>query len=433
MQSEIVPRDHYLNLLIGKKWNGRIKVITGIRRCGKSTILRELFVRHLRECGVAQEQIIVVALDEMINSDLQDPVVLAAYLRQRTADSKTEYYVLLDEVQYALSDDELRSQDRPVRLYSVLIEFLNRGNVDLYVTGSNSRLLSTDVSTQFRGRGDVVKVYPLSFREFFTGYEGDRRDAYEEYLTFGGMPYLLRLNSERDKFFYLSSLFEEIYFKDIQRRYQIKYPDVLTELTNALCSTAGSLTNPSKLTRAISSAKHLKLDPQTVSLYLAYLKEAMLFNEALRYDVKGKQYFSYPNKYYCVDLGLRNARLNLRQLDPQQLLENCLYNELLLRGYAVDVGVVALREVNETGKTQQKNCEIDFVVNQSNRRYYIQTALNMDAPSKQDQELRPLRAVGDFFRKIVISPTYGRPWLDEEGICRMGPLEFLLDENSLES
>lgn len=427
----MIERKKYLDALIKRNWNGRIKVIAGIRRCGKSTLLFELFKEHLLQLGVPLQNIIMLALDDDENERYREPRELSAYVRERAADSEQKYYVLLDEIQYAISKSELNQKDAPVRLYSTLNGFLHKKNIDVYVTGSNSKMLSKDISTEFRGRGDIVKVYPLSFAEFFSAAGMDKTDAYNEYIMYGGMPYLLQLDDE-DKFNYLSELFEEIYFKDIEERYAIKLPGVLRELMTSLCSSVGSLTNSSKIARTLQSVKNIKVDAETISAYLSYLTDSFLFSQAVRYDIKGKKYFEYPSKYYCADVGLRNVRLGLRQQEESHLMENCIYNELLARGYHVDIGVIPVSDKNGGGKRVQKNCEIDFIAAKGSKKYYIQSALSMDDETKANNELRPLKAVDDFFKKIVVSKSYGKSWNDEYGILRINLIDFLLDENSLD-
>lgn len=323
-------------------------------------------------------------------------------------------------------------KDNPVKLYSVLNGLLHLGNVDVYVTGSNSKMLSKDISTEFRGRGDVIKVYPFSFSEYYRASGKDKFDAYNEYVMFGGMPYLLNLDSDDEKYKYLAELFEEIYFKDIEERYDVATPGILRELTSALSSSVGSLTNASKISKSIKTTKNISIDPETVGKYLNYLTDSFLFSEALRYDVRGKKYFEYPYKYYCADIGLRNARLGFRQQEESHILENLIYNELLCRGCIVDVGVVPLVERDNNGRRTQKNCEIDFVVRKGSKQYYIQSAFSMDDPVKEATELRPLLRTKDSFKKIVISKSYGKSWVDENGIFRIHPIDFLLDEESLE-
>ena len=428
----MIERKKYLEALIRRQWNHRIKVITGIRRCGKSTLLFELFREYLLSSGVSENNIISLALDDDLNEKYRDPHCLSAYVRELASDPAQKYYVLIDEIQFAISKEELRQKDQPVRLYSVLNGFLRLKNIDVYVTGSNSKMLSKDISTEFRGRGDEVKVYPLSFREFYEACGQDKMDAYNEYSMYGGMPYLFTLDRDEDKYQYLSNLFEEIYFKDIEERYSIALPGVLRELTSDLCSSIGSLTNANKISRTLQSVKHMKVDSETISLYLNYLTESFLFSEAVRYDIKGKKYFDYPSKYYCTDIGLRNVRLGLRQQEETHIMENLIYNELIVRGCHVDVGVIPIVEKNQEGKREQKNCEIDFIAASGSKRYYIQSALNMDDPQKEKTEIKPLSAVKDSFKKIIVSRSYGKSWTDEAGILRINIIDFLLDENSLE-
>ena len=428
----LIQRDKYVQQLIKKQWNGRIKVICGLRRCGKSTVLFELFKDHLIREGVPQDHIIALALDTDINSAFRDPEALSAYVHEKASDPDEKYYVFLDEIQYAISREELKNPDKPVRIYSVLNGFLQMKNIDVYVTGSNSKLLSKDISTEFRGRGDVVNIYPLSFKEFYEASGMEKRDAYDEYMTYGGMPYLLSLESDEEKYDYLDQLFEEIYFKDIEERYDIKLPGVLRDMTSCLCSSTGSLTNASKLARTVNSTKNVKTDSETISLYLSYLTDSFLFQKADRYDVKGKKYFEYPSKYYCTDVGLRNARLNFRQQDENHIMENIVYNELLYRGFSVDVGVVEIREKQPDGKMTRKQLEVDFVANSGSKRYYIQSAFSVSAPEKEDQEKRPFLRFNDSFKKIILVRENIKVRRDENGIVTMGLLDFLLDGNSLE-
>lgn len=429
----MIRREKYLNALVRKQWNNRIKIITGIRRCGKSTLLFDIFKDYLIQNGVSDSDIITVSLDEYISEQYRDPYKLAEYLKSQVTDVSHKYYIFIDEIQFAISKEELCNNDNPVRLYSVLNSLLHMKNVDVYVTGSNSKMLSKDISTEFRGRGDVIHVYPLSFNEFYQASKLDKMDAYNEYSMYGGFPYLLQLEDDEDKYQYISSLFDEIYFKDIEERYSISLPDVLRELTDDLCSSVGSLTNASKISRTLLSVKQTKVNSQTISNYLTYLTDSFLFSEAKRYDIKGKKYFEYPSKYYCTDIGLRNIRLGLRQQEETHIMENIIYNELIIRGYVVDVGVIPIVERNSEGKRVQKNCEIDFVAKKGPALFYIQSALSMDDKVKEETELRPLNAVNDSFRKVVISKSYGKRWIDENGILRINLLDFLLDENCLTS
>ena len=425
----IIKRDEYLNRIIDRKENGLIKVITGIRRCGKSFLLFNLFYDYLIESGVKEEQIITIALDDDIFVKYRDPDELSKYIRGKIVNSDM-YYILIDEVQYAITKDELKNPEN-IRLYNVLNGLMRLRNVDIYVTGSNSKMLTKDVLTAFRGRGDEVKVYPISFKEYYSFVGGYKSDAYEEYALYGGMPLVLTKKSDAEKMNYLHTLFTEVYFKDIVERYDIELPDVLSELTDDLCSSVGSLTNASKISNTLQTVKNIKVSGTTVSNYLNYLIESFLFSNAKRYDVKGKKYFEYPSKYYCADIGLRNARLNFRQQEETHIMENIIYNELLCREYSVDVGVVEIVETS-VGKRSKKQCEIDFVVNKGSKKYYIQSALNVSDPSKLETELRPLKNTKDFFKKIIISKTSMKSWTDEDGILHLGLYEFLLNVNSLE-
>lgn len=428
---KLIQRNRYLQKLIDRKENGLVKVITGIRRCGKSYLLFKLFYNYLIESGVREDHIITVALDDDENVRYRDPAELSKYIRSRLTDKNGMYYILLDEVQYAISREEMKNQET-VRLYDVLNGLLRLDNTDIYVTGSNSKMLSKDVMTAFRGRGDTVEVYPLSFKEYYDYVGGDKSDAYEDYALYGGMPLVLFKKTDDEKYRYLSSLFEEVYFRDITERYRIAYPDVLSELTDDLCSSVGSLTNVSKITNTIRTVKGLKVDENTVTSYLTYLSESFLFRCAKRYDVKGKRYFSYPSKYYCTDIGLRNIRLNFRQQEETHIMENMIYNELISRGYTVDVGVVEIWTTDESGNRRKVNCEIDFVANRGRKKYYIQSALNVSDSVKEKNELRPLLGTNDFFRKIIVTKSNMKPWLDENGILHLGLYEFLLNESAVD-
>ena len=426
---QIIRRNSYLNRLIEKKENGLIKVITGIRRCGKSYLLFNLFYDYLVESGVSEEQIITIALDDDTFVRYRDPDELSKYIRAKIV-NKEQYYILIDEVQYAITREELKNTEN-IRLYNVLNGLMRLRNVDIYVTGSNSKMLTKDVLTAFRGRGDELKVFPISFKEYYVFIGGDKSDIYEEYALYGGMPLVLFKKSDAEKMSYLRGLFTEVYFKDIVERYDIALPDVLEELTDDLCSSIGSLTNASKIANTLQSVKGIKVSSTTISSYLNYLIESFLFSNAKRYDVKGKKYFEYPSKYYCTDIGLRNARLNFRQQEETHIMENVIYNELLCRGYSVDVGVVEIVERIDN-KQSKKQCEIDFVVNVGSKKYYIQSALNVSDPTKMDTELRPLKNTNDFFKRIIISKTSQKPWTDEDGILHLGLYEFLLNENAID-
>lgn len=425
-----IKRENYLNELIIRKENGLIKVITGIRRCGKSYLLFNLYYEYLLTQGVPDDNIIKISLDDEENEELREPKKLSEYIRKKLSNNNLMHYIFIDEVQYAIRKEDLKT-DKPLPLYGVLNGLMKLPNVDIYVTGSNSKLLSKDVMTEFRGRGDEVKIYPLTFKEFYDYVGGDKADAYEEYSLFGGLPLVLFKKTPREKIKYLSDLFKEVYFKDIEERYNISMPEVLHILIDDLCSSIGSLTNSSKIANTLKSVRNIDVNSQTISNYLTYIEESFLFNEAKRFDVKGKKYFLYPSKYYCTDIGLRNARLNFRQQEETHAMENIIYNELLARGYSIDVGVVQYNLKDEDGKQHQIKCEIDFVVNDGMNKYYIQSALNIDDENKEKKELRPLMATRDFFKKVIITKTRMKPWFDESGIMHIGLYDFLLDENCL--
>ncbi len=426
----IIRRDEYLNRIISRMGNGLIKVITGIRRCGKSFLLFNLFHDYLIQNGVKEEQIIMVALDDDTGLEYRNPDELSKYIRSRIKRPEM-YYILIDEVQYAITKEELKKHE-DIKLYDVLNGLMRMRNVDIYVTGSNSKMLTKDVLTAFRGRSDEVRINPLSFREYYSFLGGDKVERYEEYALYGGMPLVLAQKSDISKMNYLKTLFSEVYFKDIIERYDIELTDVLEELTDDLCSSIGSLVNASKISNTLATVKKINVSSTTISNYLNYLEEAFLFSNAKRYDVKGKKYFEYPSKYYCTDIGLRNARLNFRQQEETHIMENIIYNELLCREYSVDVGVVEIVE-SKKDKREKVRCEIDFVVNKGSKKYYIQSALNVEDPTKLESELRPFRKTKDFFKKIIITKTSMKAWTDEEGILHLGLYEFLLNENSLDS
>lgn len=424
-----IKRDKYLQKIIDKKENGLIKVITGIRRCGKSYLLFNLFYDYLIDSGIDKSHIILIALDDDLYVQYRDPDKLSKYIREKIVDDKL-HYVLIDEIQYAISKKELKSSEE-IKLYNVLNGLLRLRNVDIYVTGSNSKMLTKDVLTAFRGRSDEIKVYPLSFKEYYDFVGGDRTLAYEDYSLYGGMPLVLSKSTDAEKVDYLKNLFTEVYFKDIIERYDIELPDVLSELTDDLCSSIGSLTNASKIANTLNSIKKIKISSVTIANYLDYLTESFLFSNSKRYDVRGKKYFEYPSKYYCTDIGLRNARLNFRQQEETHIMENIIYNELLSRGYLVDVGVIEIVQTKGGHKTK-KQCEIDFVVNKGNKKYYIQSALNVSDPDKLQAEIRPLKKTNDFFKKILIVKSPMKAWTDEDGILHLGLYDFLLNESALE-
>ena len=424
-------REKYLGQLIERMHNGQIKVITGIRRCGKSFLLFNIFAEYLKSLGTADDHIITLALDDYLNERYRDPDVFAKYLHSLIKPDSGTYYILLDEIQFAISKEELCNSDKPVKLYSVLNGLLRIPNVDIYVTGSNSKMLSKDIMTEFRGRGDAVEIHPLSFKEFFESSGGDKSTAFEEYAMYGGLPLVWAKKSDEAKFKYLQNLFQEVYYKDILERYNIELPEVLDELTDVLSSAVGSLTNVSKLSDTLRSVKKCKITNDTVAEYLNFLIESFLFRQAKRYDVKGKKYFEYPSKFYCEDIGLRNVRLNMRQQEETHIMENIIYNDLLIKGYSVDVGVVKISEAGEDGKLHQKSCEIDFIASKGMKKYYIQSALSIADLDKAVQEVRPLLAVKDFFQKIIVTKTSMKPWIDEKGVQHVGLYDFLLQDDVL--
>ena len=414
-----IKRDYYLNKLIKRRENGRIKIITGIRRCGKSYLLNPIFKKYLLETGIPEDHIINLDMDYIENKKYHDPNMLFEYVMDKRKDNKM-YYVLIDEIQEV--DDFER----------VLNSFLGKGNLDVYVTGSNSKFLSNDIKTEFRGRGDEIRIYPLSFKEFSSAYSGTDDQKWNQYVTYGGMPYLLALDTDEDKSQYLKDLFVNTYLKDILERNKIYKDDILDKTIDILSSSVGSLTNPKKIADTFVSQGIKEVSHKTISVYIGYLLDSFMITKSERYDIKGRKYISTPSKYYFVDVGLRNARLNFRQIEQNHLMENIIYNELLLRGYNVDVGVVKQFSKDENGTTVKKQLEIDFVCNQGSKRYYVQSALNIDDEEKRTQELRPLLNVKDFFKKIIIVKDDIVPWHNEEGVLIIGIKEFLLREDSLD-
>lgn len=426
-----IRRDKYLNDLVVRKGNGMIKIVTGIRRCGKTYLVFDLFVRHLIESGVSEDHIITLALDDRANARYRDVDALYDYLMERIGNDRGVYYILLDEIQYAITAKELRSKDEPPALYGVLNGLLHRRNVDVYVTGSNSKLLSTDVMTEFRGRGDEVRIHPLTFAEFMQAFDGDRQEGWAEYVMYGGLPLVLSVRTPEQKAVYLASLFDEAYLSDVVERNHLTKSQELEDLVDVLASSIGALTNPSKIEATFRSELRSKLDADTIRRYLGHLEEAFLVSEATRYDVKGRRYIGTPKKYYFEDMGLRNARLGFRQVEESHIMENVIYNELRARGFSVDVGVVD-RRMKNNGRDERCRYEVDFVANLGYRRYYIQSALQLDTPEKVAQEKRSLTLIDDSFRKIVVVNRVMRPYMDDDGILTMGLFDFLLDPNSLD-
>ena len=430
----MLQRKQYLEKLIEKKDNGRVKVITGLRRCGKSVLLFDLYRNYLLDHGVEQSQIIALALDVLANSRYRNPIELDGFIRKRIADNGKRYYVFIDEIQN-VSEIQNPYVDDPgakIGFIDVILGFMQMSNVDVYVTGSNSKMLSSDVLTQFRDRGDEIRVYPLSFAEFYEAYDGDKREAWQDYYTYGGMPYVLQLGTHEEKSSYLRDLLTRTYIKDVLERHDIRNESGKLEiLLDVLASGVGSLTSPSRLSNTFDTEWKTKISPDTIDLYIGYFVDAFLISKSSRYDVKGRRYLQSPSKYYYCDLGLRNARLNFRQLEENHLMENALYNDLVRRGYDVDVGIIEKNGKNREGKSYRQNLEIDFVVNRGSRRHYIQCALDVDDPAKRSQELESLRRIPDSFGKYVVVKGYMKPWTDDLGIRYVGIEQFLLDDDPL--
>lgn len=414
-----IKREFYLQQLINGKQNGLIKIVTGIRRCGKSFLLFKLFKQHLLKAGVDAEHIIQIALDDIESADLREPLTLYKCIKAKMKDDDL-YYILLDEVQLV------------PRFEDVLNSLLRIDNADVYVTGSNSKFLSSDIITEFRGRGDEIHLYPLSLSEYCEGTGLSPAEAWKDYYTYGGLPHILTLETEKKKFDYLDNLFESVYLIDILERQRIKNKAEFEELVKIIASGIGAPTNPAKLANTFKSVKNVNIDPTTIDRYLGYMQDAFLIEKSERYDVKGKKYIGSLAKYYYSDLGLRNVILGLRQQEETHIMENIIYNELRRRGCKVDVGMVEQRFVDDDGKWKRKQLEVDFVVNQGNQRYYIQSALALPNEDKREQEMGSLLRINDSFKKMIIVKDDIKPWRDENGILTMGLLDFLMNADSLE-
>ena len=414
-----IKRDYYLQQLVLRKDNGMIKVITGIRRCGKSYLLFNIFKKYLLENGVDSNHIIEIALDGIENESLRDPRVCFDYIKNAMKDS-SKYYLLLDEVQFM------------PRFEEVLNSLLRISNIDVYVTGSNSKFLSSDIVTEFRGRGDEIRVYPLSFAEFFSVYDGEYTDAWDDYMIYGGLPQIAGFQNEQQKAEYLKNIFTNVYLKDVIERNKIQSVDEIGILVDVLASAIGAPTNPAKISNTFSSERQMSYTNKTIANHIDLLADAFLISKAYRYDIKGRKYIGANLKYYFSDMGLRNARLNFRQQEPTHIMENIVYNELLLRGYNVDVGIVDIFDKDKDGKRVRKQLEVDFVVNKGSQRYYIQVAYDMTSEEKQTQEFNSFRNIPDSFKKIVIVNGTKKPWRNDEGFVIMGMKYFLLNADSLE-
>lgn len=427
-------RKQYLDQLIKKRDNGRVKVITGLRRSGKSYLLFTLFRGYLLNSGIGEDQIIGLALDEFDNAKYRNPFELNTFIKDRIVDKNKRYYVFIDEIQFVseVSNPYVDDPEAKLNFIDVVLGLMKLANTDIYVTGSNSKMLSSDVLTQFRDRGDEIRVNPLSFAEIYERYEGDKRGAWRDYFTYGGMPFVWTMESHEDRSRYLRDLFSRTYVKDVLERNKVgNDAEVLEILLNILASGIGSLTNPSRLSNTFDTERHIKIAPDTIDTYIGYFKEAYLIQKAERYDVKGRKYIKTPVKYYYSDPGLRNARLGFRQLEESHLMENVLYSDLIRRGFDVDVGVVEQNGTDENGKKVRKQLEVDFVVNRGDERYYIQSALSIEDPEKRMQEIASLIRIPDSFRKIVVVKDYMKLWQDENGIQYIGVEQFLLDEKIL--
>ena len=430
----MIERKRYLDKLIRKKENGMIKVITGIRRCGKSYLLFEIYHQYLNSIGVDDSHIIELALDDDLNIRYRNPIELGNYIREQIKDKEQMYYIFLDEIQKVASipNPYLPDSDEKVGFVDVVLGLMRIRNADIYVTGSNSRMLSSDILTEFRGRGDEIRVNPLSFSEFYAAYQGDSREAWHEYFTYGGMPLVTLQKTHEDKSKYLQDLFSKIYLDDIMNRNRItKDKSVLEDLLNIISSSVGSLTNPAKLARTFQTVMNARISDDTIEKYLSYFMDVFMLYKAQRYDVKGKKYIGSPMKCYFSDVGLRNARLNFRQQEENHIMENIIYNELICRDFNVDVGVVEYNHKNAEGKSMRSQLEIDFVAHKDNRRFYVQSALTVADETKRLQKTNSLRRVQDSFKKIVVVKDDILPWYDEEGIYYVGIQQFLLDEGCM--
>ena len=430
----MIERKKYLDKLISRKQNGLVKVITGIRRCGKSYLLFNIYKDYLKSIGVEDECIICLALDDDENIRYRNPLELGKYIRSVTSDESKEYYVFLDEIQkvVTIQNPYVEGVEDKISFVDVVLGLMKRENIDVYVTGSNSKMLSSDILTEFRGRGDEIRVNPLSFAEFYNAFEGDKRDAWQEYYTYGGLPLVLAKKGHEEKAKYLSTLFDTIYLSDIMDRNSLAHEkNLLDDILNLISSSIGSLTNANKIANTFKSERQISVSHATVSKYLDYLIDSFLIYSASRYDVKGRKYIGSPLKYYFSDVGLRNARLNFRQQEENHIMENIIYNELCVRDFSVDVGIVEYCYKDAEKKSKRAYLEIDFIANKGSKKYYVQSALTVADEEKREQEIRSLKRVGDSFKKIVVVKDNIIPWHDDDGILYIGIEQFLLDENAM--
>ena len=424
-----IKRDSYLKQLISYRFDGLVKVITGIRRCGKSYLLKKIYREYLLQNGVRKDQIIIIELDLAKDIRFRNPLELSSFVREMVEGKKEEYYLFVDEIQ--MSDEvpnPYNGSGKKITFYDALNDLRSLPNLDVYVTGSNSKMLSSDILTEFRGRSDEIRVHPLSFAEYYSAVGGDKSEAFDDYSFYGGMPLIISRPDDGAKLNYLKSLFSEVYIKDIAERKRIERQDVLEMIIDLLCSSIGSLTNPNKIADTLRSKQTAGVSPNTIRAYIGHLEDSFLFSESKRYDVKGKSYFDSPNKYYCEDLGLRNARIGFRQQEITHIMVNIIYNELVIRGFSVDVGVVFARTVNEKGNSVRTPREIDFIVTSGSKKTYIQSAYSMPTEEKREAELRPFALTGDSFPKIVVRKDIGKRWYDEKGILNINIIDFLLDK-----
>lgn len=425
-----IKRDRYLQQIIDYMWDGQVKVITGIRRCGKSYLMNVLFKNYLLEQNVSPDNIITIELDLTKDIKYRDPLALAEYVRSKVEGQTEQFYLFVDEIQMS---DEVKNPYNPdgkkITFYDALNDLRSLPNLDVYVTGSNSKMLSKDILTEFRGRSDEIQVHPFSYAEYYSAVGGDKEDAFEEYAFYGGMPLVLSRPNDTAKANYLSSLFSEVYIKDIVERKKIEREDVLGQLLDLLCSSVGSLTNPKKIADTLRSKTGENIAQNTISAYIDHLEDAFLFSESRRYDVKGRKYFEYPYKYYCEDIGLRNARIGFRQQEMTHIMENIIYTELNIRGFSVDVGVVYSNERNDNGSYSKIAREIDFIASKGGKKVYIQSAFALPDDDKTEQELRPFSLTGDSFPKIIVRRDIRKRWYDDSGVLNIGLTEFLLDDS----
>ncbi len=427
-----IQRERYLHRIIDYMWDGQVKVITGIRRCGKSFLLNTLFRHYLSEQGVTPEHIISIELDLTKDIQYRNPLVLAEYVRSQVEGQEGQYYLFVDEIQMSDTVKNPYNPDgKPITFYDALNDLRSLPNLDIYVTGSNSRMLSKDILTEFRGRSDEIQVHPLSFAEYYSAVGGDKEDAFEQYAFYGGMPLIISRPNDTAKANYLTSLFNEVYIKDIVDRKQIEREDILRQLLDLLSSSIGSLTNPKKIADTIRSVTGDAVSQNTISAYIGHLEDAFLFSESKRFDVKGRKYFEYPYKYYCEDIGLRNARIGFRQQEMTHIMENIIYNELILRGYTVDIGVVYANERNGSGSYSKVAREIDFIASMGGKKIYIQSAFALPDEAKAAQELKPLALTNDSFPKIIVRKDIRKRWYNDSGVLNIGLTDFLLDDTAI--